>query len=119
MELTVRDLIYILGGVLTVLSIVVACINISKYFVAKRKEVERKVQVAKDETKEETREKTTIVATLEFIKSAQSSTLVSLDKLGEKMNNYNERLVRVEERCKSNTHRLNKLDGQEDVKGDE
>lgn len=50
---------------------------------------------------------------LEYLKSTQTTTLLEVKDLNRSMNNFNERLTRVEERSKSNTYRISKLEGGE------
>lgn len=50
-------------------------------------------------------------AKLESIANGVDSIRVDIKTQGEKINSINERLIRVEERSKSNQHRLDKIDG--------
>lgn len=65
--------------------------------------------VKKDRT-EEGQQQGRIGTDLEYLKNTQTDTLLEVKDLNRNMNSFNERLTRVEERSKSNTHRITRLE---------
>ena len=64
----------------------------------------------------ETKESAFLSAKLDFISQGVNNIQVKMDAQDKKTDDINARLIRVEERSKSNTHRLDKIEG---VEGDD